>query len=661
MLWTVDTRRALVAAGLAASLGCAAVTAVLMVRHGEAMALMAVGLALSWAVAGTIAAYARPDHRQGYLLQLVGLGHLLGFALSASVAWTAATGWLPWALAAAGNLSFDAGFAALALAVALFPDGRAHTFGERALTVAAPLLAVAAAVLAAATGPELDLAVRVGRAAVPAPAPLPVGNGVVDLFPAMPLMVVVAVVLLARRARRAGLEERRALMWPVGAVGLLAILLLATPAGLRLFGATAWAAVFVVVASAVPFALLAAASRYRLLAVDLYVVRLLALGIAAAGVLSIFAAAVALSAGLHPGIAAALALAAVLSALPVRRALEQAVDKVVTGGRVRRNTVVRDVVAALRHSTTPDRFGVELLRSGLDAAWVRVVVGGCVRAEAGTAADPTSVTVPLAQQDRVLGAVECGPRHGGWGGADLELLETLAGHLAITIANTALTDQLEDKIVQLTASRARLVRAEEEARRRVERDLHDGVQQLLVSLLARLELLRAVASEARVVDAANAAHELAQRALRELRELVQGIHPAQLGDLGLLAALHAQTAVLPMPVQVDVDPRLNGARWCASVEGVAWFVLSEALANVVKHANATAVRVVLAPAGTGLRLAVVDDGCGFHGFQGNLGGTGLAGLRDRVEALGGQLEVSSQRGAGTTVVATLPAEERVNV
>jgi PAS domain S-box-containing protein len=201
----------------------------------------------------------------------------------------------------------------------------------------------------------------------------------------------------------------------------------------------------------------------------------------------------------------------------------------------------------------------------------------------------------------------------------------------------------------LIASRARLVKAGDEQRRRLERNLHDGAQQRLVSVALTLRVARAcVAADprmaAKLLD--DAAGELAT-GLEELREIARGIHPAILSEHGLRHALEALAERLPVAVAVDApDERLP-----QDVEATAYYIVAEALTNVAKHAGAASARVSVRPDGAVLRCEVSDDG---RGGADTAGGTGLLGLRDRAEAAGGTLTVRSPAGAGTTVIATLP-------
>jgi signal transduction histidine kinase len=204
---------------------------------------------------------------------------------------------------------------------------------------------------------------------------------------------------------------------------------------------------------------------------------------------------------------------------------------------------------------------------------------------------------------------------------------------------------------ELAASRARLVEAADEARRRIERDLHDGAQQRLVA--AALELTMVEQRLARDPEAAKPvlarAREHLEEGLRELRDLARGIHPSVLTDRGLVAALEALVRRAPMPVDLraEVPDRLE-----PSIEVAAYFLVSEALTNAAKYAQAETVGVDVTLTDGTLVVTVGDDGLG-GADSGH--GSGLRGLADRVAAVGGELEVSSPPGAGTRLCARLPA------
>jgi signal transduction histidine kinase len=201
---------------------------------------------------------------------------------------------------------------------------------------------------------------------------------------------------------------------------------------------------------------------------------------------------------------------------------------------------------------------------------------------------------------------------------------------------------------ELLASRARIVEAGYEQRRRVVRDLHDGAQQRFVHAIMSLQLARRRADgDPDVALLIDEGLESARSGLDELRELARGIHPAILTNHGLAAAVESLADRAPLPVEVDVHEE----RYPPSVESAAYFVAAEALTNVAKYARATAARVTATELDGRLRVEVRDDGIG--GARGSRG-SGLAGLEDRVAALDGTLTVDSPVGGGTRVRAEIP-------
>jgi signal transduction histidine kinase len=235
-------------------------------------------------------------------------------------------------------------------------------------------------------------------------------------------------------------------------------------------------------------------------------------------------------------------------------------------------------------------------------------------------------------------------------GENVELVESVCAAAALTLENERLQAELRARLGELRASRARLVEAGAAERRRIERDLHDGAQQRLISIAMSLGLVEArlpddPLSVAPLVREARAALGVA---LAELRELSQGIFPSILSERGLAAALEelARSAALPVALESRLPASLP-----APVEAAAYFVVSEGLANASKHSHGSDVRVTAAIVGARLVVEVADDGIG---GAGGAGGTGLRGLADRVEALGGTLTVASPPGRGTTIKAELP-------
>ena len=216
--------------------------------------------------------------------------------------------------------------------------------------------------------------------------------------------------------------------------------------------------------------------------------------------------------------------------------------------------------------------------------------------------------------------------------------------------NVRLDAELQARLDELRDSRARIVEAGYAERRRVERDLHDGAQQRLVALALQLQLVRSklVAIPARREQLLEEATRELSDATAELRELARGIHPPVLTDRGLVAALEALAKRSPLPVKVEARAT---ERAPDAVEAAAYFVVSEALTNVARHADAAEAVVRVGRRDGLLWVEVEDDGSGGADVA---AGSGLRGLADRVGALSGALEVDSAAGRGTTVRAILP-------
>jgi signal transduction histidine kinase len=214
--------------------------------------------------------------------------------------------------------------------------------------------------------------------------------------------------------------------------------------------------------------------------------------------------------------------------------------------------------------------------------------------------------------------------------------------VATAIANT-------DSRAALTASRARVVATADETRRRIERDLHDGAQQRLVHTVITLKLARRALGDrdGQATDLVDEALDHAERATAALRDLVHGILPAALSRGGLRAGVDALVSRLPIPVSVDV----TGERLPPVLEATAYFIVAEALTNVIKHAGAHSAQITASVDGEALHLEVRDDGVGGASLEGS---SGLLGLHDRAAAVDGELSLDSPAGGGTVVAAKLP-------
>jgi signal transduction histidine kinase len=229
-----------------------------------------------------------------------------------------------------------------------------------------------------------------------------------------------------------------------------------------------------------------------------------------------------------------------------------------------------------------------------------------------------------------------------------ELVSAAAAASSLAIDNERLKADLQARVEELRVSRLRIVEAGDKARRRIERNLHDGAQQQLVALALELRVLKARVKDPEATPLIDGLSERLATALAELRELARGIHPAILTDRGLAPAIGAlaERGAVPIECSVEVPGRLP-----EPVEAAAYYLVAEALTNVARYAHASRARVNVAMVDGALEVVVADDGVGGVDPE---AGSGLRGLDDRVAAVGGSLEIDSPVGHGTTVRARIP-------
>jgi len=232
-----------------------------------------------------------------------------------------------------------------------------------------------------------------------------------------------------------------------------------------------------------------------------------------------------------------------------------------------------------------------------------------------------------------------------------ELVQAAATGAVLALENERLKADLHARLQELRHSRRRIVQAGFEARRRLERDLHDGAQQQLVTLSIDLQLLRRKVPDEELRGLVDEAAEKLSLAVSELRELARGLHPAILTERGLPPSLEALAARASVPVELEVQVE---GRLPSNVEATAYFVCAEALTNVSRYAQARHACVTLARVDGTLRVEIADDGVGGADPR---KGTGLGGLKDRLDAVDGELAIESPAGGGTHLVATIPVEE----
>jgi len=487
--------------------------------------------------------------------------------------------------------------------------------------------------------------------------------GYYGALPALLVMVVRFVAAEPRQRRR-----MRLLVYSIG-VGLAVVML---NNALGLAGVSSDSLVrrvidvlFLPMTLAIPASIVIGVLRYRLFDIDLVVRRSVVYGVLTLGIAVVY---IGISAA--PGLTFAnqipVELAVMLTVVtavafqPLRRRLEAVADRWVFGRKVNRYELLMTFGAGLEQTVDLTELLPRLadtVRRGLTAEWVRVSLPG-VEAVVGQPRGAAALAVPLERDGEGDGRLECGPEDGGDDDADRELLVTLAAQASTAIANLRLTAALAERLEELAASRMRIVAAQDTERRRIERDIHDGVQQHVVALITKIRLARNELrrgerpADALLADVQADATEL----LADLRELVHGIHPPVLSDRGLVAAIETRADRLPVAIEVRAEPELRERRFGEDVEGAAYFVVCEALTNVVKHAAASAATVELSASNGHLSIVVDDDGTGAHPAAAD--GHGLTNLRDRVEALGGALRVDARPGAGTRVAVELPVGAR---
>jgi signal transduction histidine kinase len=368
------------------------------------------------------------------------------------------------------------------------------------------------------------------------------------------------------------------------------------------------------------------------------------------------------------------AFAAAIVALafqPMRRRAQRLANRVVYGKRATPYEVLADLSERLAHEYAVDNV-LERVAStlaagvGADRVVIWLHVGSALHPTAAwpTDAKPAPIALPgqsvpeeldgmrafgVRHQGEILGAIGVGkPPSDPISPADERLVGDLAGQAGLVLRNVRL---IED----LLASRQRLVAAQDQERRRIERNIHDGAQQQLVALAVRIRLAEQMVPRdpEKAVALLSELGGHVQETLHDLRDLARGIYPPILADQGLVAALEAQARKSPIPVVVSPD---DVGRYPQEVEGAVYFCVLEALQNAAKYAHARSVDVRLVASNGSLTFEVADDGRGFDPAAAS--GSGLTNMRDRLEALRGSLVIRSSPASGTTIVGRVPLRER---
>jgi signal transduction histidine kinase len=486
--------------------------------------------------------------------------------------------------------------------------------------------------------------------------------------------VVASVASLFVRVRRADADERHQLRWIAsGGATFIGVYVLsfvpswlgAPPNGTLEHVAQAITAVAY---SAVPLGIGIAILKYRLYDIDVVIRRALVF----AGLAAFFTAVYALVVG---GVGALVGsfstpalsfVAAALVAIGFQPALARArrfADRVVYGKRSTPYEVLAAFGERLGETYAADDVLPRMARvlgEGVGATRARVWlrVGEELRPVATWPQDATPQgeddhTAEIRHSGELLGALSVAmPASDPMDPAKERLVGDLAGQAGLVLRNVRLTEELRARLDDLRAAQKRLVAAQDDERRRLERNIHDGAQQQLVALTVKLRL-----ADGLLERSPEQAHGLldqlqteTNQALEDLRDLARGIYPPLLADKGLAAALQAQARKAAVPVEVRAD---GIARYPQEAEAATYFSCLEALQNVAKYARATHATITLSDGDGRLRFEVADDGTGFDPARTGYG-TGLQGIADRLAALDGTLAVTSAAGAGTTVSGTIP-------
>ena len=628
---------------------------------------------------GLVVARHQPKNPLGwiYLAVWAGAGIMFG-ALSEFARWAAITDpATPGAALAAwiGNWVWVPIFVSLVtFPFLLFPDGHLPSPRWRPFARATVVLAVLWSISFALEGHDYTDALN-----RPSPNPYAI-QGLVPFFDGARLVLGllfivvmgVAVASLVLRFRRGNGEEREQIKWLMFA-GAATVIWFALPLD---HGSGGWADFFQgFILALIPDSIGVAILKYHLYDIDLVLRKTLVFGVLAVFITLVYVAIVvgvgtAVGSSGNPVLSGIAAAIVALAFQPVRRWGQRLANRLVYGKRATPYEVLSEFSSRLGEAYDPEDVLPRMARiladgTGSKRAEVWLHVGETLRVAASwpDTGEPTHEVpaeplppglVPVRHRDELLGALSVQKAPGeSLTANESKLVDDLAAQAGLVLRNVALTEQLRMRLEDLRASRQRLVGAQDEERRKLERNIHDGAQQQLVALAVKQRLAASLLGK----DDERAGVMLAElqsetnAALEDLRDLARGIYPPLLADRGLTAALEAQARKAALPVTVDA---VGIGRFPQDVEATVYFCTLEALTNVAKYAGATRATVRLSNGNGQLRFEVTDDGRGFDTTSTGYG-TGLQGMADRIAAVGGELEVRSAPGAGTTITGTVYA------
>jgi signal transduction histidine kinase len=631
-----------------------------------------------FATVGALIASRRPENPIGWLLSATAFAYALAsVSIVLGPSWRRYSDWL-------GNWIWLLGIAlGITFVLLLFPNGHLPSrrwrpvawFAGVALGIFVVGSALAPGVIDGSDPPSVNpfgLGGTLGHAVFGA-------MRVVGMFGIL-LGAVLSLASLVFRYRSGDRIEREQLRWLIFA-GLLVILgfLVSGLVGAMISDPTATDvsnAISSIVVSTVPVAIGIAILRYRLYDIDVVLNKTVVYGALAAFITGVYIAIVVgigalFGRGGQPNVALSILATAVVAVAfqPVRERVQRFANHLVYGKRATPYEILSEfsdrLGGAYRTEELLPRMA-RILAEGTGAArtGVWLVSGAQLRPDAAWPEDappqsslplepfPESF-IPVRHQGELLGGLSLEKRPGEpFTATEQKLVEDLAGQAGLVLRNVRLTEELLARVEDLKASRQRLVAAQDEERRKLERNLHDGAQQQLVALSVKARLAQQIVhgDPDKVGQMLQQIQADTSDALENLRDLARGIYPPLLADQGLVTALEAQARKAAVPTTVEGD---GIGRFGQDVEAAVYFSCLEALQNVAKYAGASRASIVLSSGNGSLTFTVTDDGRGFDPTSTGYG-SGLQGIADRLAALGGTLAVQSSPNRSTTIEGRLP-------
>jgi signal transduction histidine kinase len=574
----------------------------------------------------------------------------------------------------------------LAFMILLFPNGRLLPGPRwRWLAWGVSIAAAVAFVPSALTSAPIQLSPRLPSVANPLALPGfdTLANALGSAFGLVICLPVAAAVVRFRRSRGVERKQLRWFAYVAAAAGGLLLLMFPLSAANPGLGNVGGLAFGVFLSVLLPATIGLAVMKYGLYDIDVFISRTIVYGSLAVFITAVYVGIAVgigtlVGSGGKPNLGLSILATAIvaLGFQPLRERLQKFANRLVYGKRATPYEVLSEFSERVAESYASDEVLPRMARvlaegTAADLAEVWLRSGDSLRRAAAFPVDSSTAapvqvdstatpsapsadrTVEVRHQGEVLGALTVTKRRGeSLTPIEIKLMDDLAHQAGLVLKNVGLTADLQARLDDLRASRQRLVAAQDDERRKLERNLHDGAQQHLVAIKVKLGLVEMLATrdpekaKATIVALKHDADE----ALETLRDLARGIYPPLLAERGLPTALAAQARKATLPVTIEAD---GIGRYPQDTEAALYFCILEALQNIQKYAQASSAVVRLREDGDQLSVEVADDGRGFD-VSTTIRGNGLTNMEDRLDALGGTLQIASSPGSGTTLHAILP-------